>query len=158
MASALDKSKAASIVAKSLVELLSIAGPIGVLSGLFVCVSALSAVIRCALADHVFCCAHVHRSNAATVTLMFPVASLFVGPETQVSLKATLYVLMMAASSSFSTPIGYQTNLMVVGPGGYHALDFARFGLPLTLISLVISVALAHLLFGGDSTNTMGMD
>ena len=115
-------------MAKSLVELLSIAGPIGVLSGLFVCVSALSAVIRCALADHVFCCAHVHRSNAATVTLMFPVASLFVGPETQVSLKATLYVLMMAASSSFSTPIGYQTNLMVVGPGGYHALDFARFG------------------------------
>jgi di/tricarboxylate transporter len=72
-------------------------------------------------------------TNNAAAVLMFPIA---------VSAAATLGVdpmpfvitTMMAASAGFITPIGYQTNLMVYGPGGYRFLDYVRFGLPLSLV------------------------
>jgi di/tricarboxylate transporter len=51
-------------------------------------------------------------------------------------------VMIIAASSSFSTPIGYQTNLMVYGPGGYRFTDFTRIGLPLNLIIATVAVSL----------------
>jgi di/tricarboxylate transporter len=46
---------------------------------------------------------------------------------------------MMAASASFATPVGYQTNLMVYGPGGYRFGDFLRFGAPLNVVVGVIT-------------------
>ena len=49
-------------------------------------------------------------------------------------------VICMAASASFSTPIGYQTNLIVQGVGGYKFTDFVKVGLPLNLITFLISV------------------
>ena len=48
----------------------------------------------------------------------------------------------IAASCEFTTPIGYQTNLMVQGPGGYRLGDYLRFGGPLTLICGVVAVTL----------------
>jgi di/tricarboxylate transporter len=56
-------------------------------------------------------------------------------------------VICMAASASFSTPIGYQTNLIVQGIGGYKFTDFARVGLPLNIISFLISVFLIPLIW-----------
>ena len=50
--------------------------------------------------------------------------------------------LMMAGSNDFATPIGYQTNLMVYGPGGYRFLDYIRFGGPLNLLMMVVSMLL----------------
>ena len=54
---------------------------------------------------------------------------------------------MVAASASFATPIGYQTNLMVYNVGGYRFGDFFRIGLPLTLLVGWVTVALAPLIW-----------
>jgi di/tricarboxylate transporter len=56
-------------------------------------------------------------------------------------------VIMIAASAGFATPIGYQTNLMVYGPGGYRYSDYLRVGIPLNLLYLVITVLLTPLVF-----------
>ena len=53
----------------------------------------------------------------------------------------------MAASASFSTPVSYQTNMMVTGPGGYAFGDFLKFGLPLQLVCMLATVPACHLLY-----------
>jgi di/tricarboxylate transporter len=53
-----------------------------------------------------------------------------------------VFAVMVAASASFLTPIGYQTNLMVMGPGGYRALDFPKLGLPLSVAVAVTALTL----------------
>ncbi len=55
--------------------------------------------------------------------------------------------IMMAASASFSTPIGYQTNLMVYGPGGYRFTDYFRVGIPLNLTMWVLTTILAPIIW-----------
>jgi di/tricarboxylate transporter len=49
---------------------------------------------------------------------------------------------MVGASAGFITPIGYQTNLMVYGPGGYRYMDYVRFGVPLSLLVGIVTVLL----------------
>jgi len=51
-----------------------------------------------------------------------------------------IIAVMMGASASFATPIGYQTNLMVYGPGGYRFGDYLRIGVPLNLVVGIITV------------------
>ncbi len=72
-------------------------------------------------------------SNNAAVLLMLPVA-VEVAKNLSLNPLAFMLAVMFAASNSYITPIGYQTNTMVYGPGGYRFLDFTRVGLPLTLI------------------------
>ena len=71
-------------------------------------------------------------TNNAAAALMFPIA-LAVSKDLGVSVLPFVISVMIAASSSFMTPIGYQTNLMVYGPGGYRFSDFIRVGAPLTI-------------------------
>ncbi|KAG2455089.1 hypothetical protein HYH02_000909 [Chlamydomonas schloesseri] len=85
-------------------------------------------------------------SNGAAVTLMYPIAR-DLAKQAGVNIKGPLYALMIGASSDFSTPIGYQTNLMVSGPGGYRFLDYTRFGLPLQFIAALITVPICVLYF-----------
>jgi len=80
-------------------------------------------------------------TNNAAAILMFPIA-LAVAVDLDVSVVPFAIAVMIAASASFATPIGYQTNLMVLGPGGYHASDFLRAGLPLNLVTGAVAVAL----------------
>ncbi len=78
-------------------------------------------------------------TNNAAAIVMFPIA--MSGAES-LGVNATPFAVavMIAASASFITPIGYQTNLMVFGPGGYRFIDYVKLGLPLSLI--VASMAL----------------
>lgn len=78
-------------------------------------------------------------TNAAAVALVFPIA-LATADSLGVDARPFAIAITLAGSSSFSTPIGYQTNLMVMGPGGYRFTDYTRFGLPLSLIQWGLSV------------------
>jgi di/tricarboxylate transporter len=85
-------------------------------------------------------------TNNAAAVLVFPVAQA-TAAGLGVSLWPFVAVLMIAASASFATPIGYQTNLMVYGPGGYRFSDYLRIGLPLNLLVGAVAVLLAPLVW-----------
>jgi di/tricarboxylate transporter len=55
--------------------------------------------------------------------------------------------IMMAGSASFATPFGYQTNLMVYGPGGYRFSDYLKIGVPISLLVGVVAVLLIPLIW-----------
>lgn len=78
-------------------------------------------------------------SNAATAVILFPVA-LTSSIELGVNPLPFVITLMIGASASFATPIGYQTNLMVYGPGGYRFNDFLKMGLPITAAIGLVAV------------------
>ena len=86
-------------------------------------------------------------SNNATVVLMTPIA-LSLGASLGMDPRPFVIATCIAASASFSTPIGYQTNTYVYGVGGYRFTDFLRVGLPLNLIYFVVSVLLIPRLWG----------
>ena len=80
-------------------------------------------------------------SNAASVALLAPVA-VQLAPALNLPATALLITVLFGASQSFLTPVGYQTNLMVFGPGRYRFLDVTRYGSGLTLIMTVLVPAL----------------
>ena len=84
-------------------------------------------------------------TNAAAVALIFPTAVSVAG-NLGVEPRTMLIGVAVAASASFLTPIGYQTNTMVYGPGGYRFSDYLRLGLPLSLVTVVGVSAMVMLL------------
>jgi di/tricarboxylate transporter len=88
---------------------------------------------------------NIMNANAAAV-LMFPIAvstaQELSSAGTAVSVMPFVIAIIMGATSSFATPIGYQTNLMVMGPGGYHFNDFLKIGVPLSILLWLTSVFL----------------
>ncbi len=80
-------------------------------------------------------------SNMAAAVLLFPIVE-SVAQQLGVSAIPFVVTLMVAASVSLASPIGYQTNLMVYGPGNYRYVDFFRMGAPLTLVIGVLTVVL----------------
>jgi di/tricarboxylate transporter len=86
-------------------------------------------------------------SNIAAAALMFPIVFSIA---TQFGYNPELFamIIAIAASCSFITPIGYQTNLLVYGPGGYKFTDFFKVGLPLSILCMCITVFLTVLIWG----------
>jgi di/tricarboxylate transporter len=86
-------------------------------------------------------------TNNAAAVLMFPVA-LAAAQDMSVDVLPFAITIMMGASAAFATPIGYQTNLMVYGVGGYRFGDYVRIGLPLTLLVGLVTVAVVPRVWG----------
>ena len=79
-------------------------------------------------------------SNNAVAVIMTPIA-ISLGPALGMDPRPLVVAVMIAASCAFATPIGYQTNTLVYGPGGYRFTDFMRIGIPLNLsMSLLVSM------------------
>ncbi|MGM0585976.1 MAG: SLC13 family permease [Pseudomonadota bacterium] len=85
-------------------------------------------------------------SNNAVAVVMTPVAIALAGT-LGVDARPFVVAVMIAASASFATPIGYQTNTLVYGPGGYRFTDFVRVGLPLNLLVGVVAASLIPFVF-----------
>ncbi len=85
-------------------------------------------------------------TNNAAAAFMFPIA-LSTAAQLNVNFMPFAVTLMIAASGAFITPTGYQTNLMVWGPGGYAFTDFAKIGTVITLIMAVTTLVLAPMVF-----------
>lgn len=86
-------------------------------------------------------------TNNAAAVLMFPVA-VSVADQLGVDFMPFVIAIMFAASASFMTPLGYQTNLMVLGPGGYRFSDYLRLGAPVSLVVGITAVGLIPLVWG----------
>ncbi|MFC6684387.1 SLC13 family permease [Marinobacter koreensis] len=86
-------------------------------------------------------------TNNAAAVLVIPVV---LSMTTVMGVPAEPFVIavMMAASASFATPLGYQTNMMVFGPGGYRFADFLRVGLPMNIFIGLLTVLVIGLVYG----------
>lgn len=124
LGTSLAKTGAATAIAESFVALVG-NSPHSLLVALFVLTAGFSAMI----------------SNVSAAVLVFPIAAA-ASEQLGVSLTPYAVTLMIAASASFATPIGYQTNLMVYGPGEYRFTDFVKMGVPLTVLVGIITVLL----------------
>jgi di/tricarboxylate transporter len=114
---AIQKSGTATFLVDILLDSTKNLSPIGGIAVLFFITVALTSLI----------------TNAAAVTIMFPMAYEMALQSGNV-MTPYFVAIAFAASADFMTPIGYQTNLMVMGPGNYKFSDFTKIGLPLTLI------------------------
>ncbi|MFV2072863.1 MAG: SLC13 family permease [Thermoanaerobaculales bacterium] len=127
---ALQNSGAVHFIAEVVVEALGPRGPYAVLAGVAVLTMLFTEIV----------------TNTAAAALMFPFA-LAMAAGLGADPRPFAMVVALVASASFLTPIGYQTNLMVYGAGGYRFTDFTRVGLPLSLLLLVVITLLAPLVW-----------
>lgn len=120
---AMENSGVADLLAKYIIGLSHSYGPYVLLAVMFIITNIFTELI----------------TNNAAAALSFPLA-LSISHQLGVNPMPFFVVICMAASASFSTPIGYQTNLIVQGIGNYKFTDFVRIGLPLNIITFLISV------------------
>ena len=130
LAAAMQASGLADSIAGGLVGLFGDFGERGVLLGLVLATIVLTELI----------------TNNAAALLMLPIAVQAAGPA-GLDPRGAAIAVAVAASASFLSPIGYQTNMMVYGPGGYRFTDYLRLGWVLTLLVVVATVALTPMIW-----------
>lgn len=85
-------------------------------------------------------------TNNAAAVLMLPIV-LELTEKAALNNEPFVFAIMMAASASFATPLGYQTNLMVYGPGGYHFRDFLKVGVPMNVFIGAVTLMIILLIW-----------
>ena len=131
LGTAMESSGATALLAQQLINIGGNLSGYALLSALYVLTTVLSSIL----------------SNSAAVILLLPVG-LRVASELGLNVFTVMFVITFAASNSFMTPIGYQTNTMVYTAGGYRFLDFVRVGGPLSLLLALVTPPLAIWLYG----------
>ncbi|MCG8455196.1 MAG: SLC13 family permease [Holophagales bacterium] len=127
---ALQKTGGAELIADQIIRVAGPLGPHAVLAVLYLVTMVLTELM----------------SNNATAALLTPIAiEIAVGMGADV--RPFAFCIAFAASASFLSPIGYQTNTLVYGPGGYRFTDYLRTGLPLSLSSWILSIVLIPILW-----------
>ena len=134
LGTALQNTGGADLLAHGVVSVFAPFGPVVLMSALFILVATLTNVL----------------SNSATAILFTPIA---IGAANQIGADPTLFAMtvLFAANTCFATPIGYQTNLLVMGPGHYRFVDYLRAGTPLIILFWIGYTAFiaAFYAFGG---------
>ncbi len=128
---ALQATGGAAWLAHSLLSLLTGAGPAVILSAYFLLVAVLTNLL----------------TNNATAVLFAPVG-LALGAQVGVDPRVFAVATVLAANCSFASPMGYQTNLLVMAPGGYRFADYVRAGAPLMFLCWLVFSLMAPLLYG----------
>ncbi|MEJ8811890.1 SLC13 family permease [Variovorax ureilyticus] len=122
---ALQRTGGVDIAAQTLVDAIGEAGPRTVLAAVFIVTALLGMFI----------------SNTATAVLMAPVA-IAIAQQLNASPLPFAMIVALASSAAFTTPVSSPVNTLVVGPGDYSFMDFVRVGVPLVLLTLLLSIAL----------------
>ena len=127
IARALDNSGVAYFLASKLIILVGYFGILGILTGIYFMTSLYTELI----------------TNNAAAALLFPIA-LSAANQAGVDPRPFLIAVAIGASASFATPLGYQTNLMVYGPGGYKFKDFLKVGIPMNIVIGVAAITIIY--------------
>ncbi|MCF6365606.1 MAG: SLC13 family permease [Bacteroidales bacterium] len=127
---AMMKSGVAELFSDGIISVFRPFGKIGILTGIYFITTILAAYI----------------TNKAAVAVIFPV-SLSLALELNADVMPFILVVAYAAAANFMTPIGYQTNLMIYGPGGYKFKDFFKIGAPLTLLYMIVTITILSLMY-----------
>ena len=130
LGTAMEKSGTAKLYAQEFISLLKSSGPVPILAGILVFTSLSTQLL----------------SNNATAVLLMPIA-VSAALELGVNPKPFIIAVCFGASACFATPVGYQTNLLVYGPGGYRFSDYLKLGIPLNLIVLIVGSIFIPLLW-----------
>ena len=129
LAAAIKNSGLAQLLASGLLHLEGSFGVIGAITGIYVLTSMTNLVI----------------TSNATAALMFPLA-FSTASVMHLDFRLLAIVVAIAAAASFATPISYQTNLMVYGPGGYKFRDYLRIGIPIQIITGIVAIGVIGLI------------
>ena len=128
---AMSNSGAAEFIANNILKVAEPFGPVAILGMVFLVTNLLAS----------------YMTNFAAVAIIFPI-SVGIAQSMNLPLEPFIMIVAFGGAANFITPIGYQTNLMVYGSGGYSFNDFMKIGLPLTILYIVIGTLLMSLRYG----------
>jgi len=130
LGTAMMKTGVADMIANLIISVFLPFGRVSLLIGIFLITSVLAAYI----------------TNKAAVAIVFPI-SITAAKNLSIDPMPFVLVVSFAAAANFITPIGYQTNLMVYGPGGYNFKDFFKIGFPLTVLYMIVAITVLSYMY-----------